>query len=102
MLELEEMLRQDKSRIEEKLKVLRDMDFGNSPGRDNEEADETEEMSNKLGTIKALEGRVSDIEASLKRIADGAYGICLQCGKDIELEVLVADPEGALCKECKV
>lgn len=95
------MLLEDKKRITENIASLQNMDFGNSPGRDNEEADETEEMANKLGTIEALKERVSGIDGALKRIADGTYGKCDGCGGEIELEVLEASPEGVLCKECK-
>ena len=100
--ELKELLIDDQTRIKEKLELLKNMDFGDSPGADNEEADETEEMANKLGTIEALEERVENIGAALERIEAGAYGTCEKCGGEIELEVLEVNPEGALCKGCKV
>jgi DnaK suppressor protein len=99
--QLEKTLREDKKRIEEKLKVLQDMDFGDSPGLDNEEADETEEMANKLGTIETLKDRLDNIDAALQRMADGKYGLCTNCGQEMEVEILEASPEGALGRECK-
>ena len=98
---LEETLRADKTRLEEKIKVLKDNDFGDAPGRDNEEADETEELSNKLGAIDMLQKRLGDIEDALDKISDGEYGKCEKCGQEIENQLLEADPESRLCKSCK-
>jgi len=41
------------------------------------------------------------LEAALRRIADGAYGQCLDCGADIPLQRLTAQPGAARCVECQ-
>ena len=41
------------------------------------------------------------IEAALRRIEKGTYGLCLQCGKRIPQERLEAIPASVLCIECK-
>ena len=40
------------------------------------------------------------IHAALKRIDDGEYGYCTDCGEDIEPKRLAADPAIALCLDC--
>jgi RNA polymerase-binding protein DksA len=41
------------------------------------------------------------VDAALKRIEDGTYGICDNCGKPINLERLEAMPWVTLCIDCK-
>ncbi len=101
LAELSKFLEQDKDRIEKELGVLKNDEFGDAPGMDNEEADETEEMSNTLTTVQVLERRLIDIKDALARIAAGTYGFCIRCHEAISLELLEADPESSLCKNCK-
>jgi DnaK suppressor protein len=44
---------------------------------------------------------LAEIEAALKRIDDGTYGICTNCGKEIPPERLEARPWATLCIDCK-
>ena len=98
----QEVLLGEKERILRNIKALgEDVDFGDSPGIDNEEADEGEEAANKLANIKTLKERVANIDIALGKVNSGTYGVCQDCGKDIELELLEANPESAVCKECK-
>ena len=101
LTELSKLLEQDRDRIEKKLVALRSDDFGDTPGSDNEDADEVEEMSNTLTTIQVLERRLLDIKDALERIAIGTYGSCTRCHGEISVELLEADPESSLCKDCK-
>ena len=41
------------------------------------------------------------IEEALKRIEEGSYGDCQQCGKPVSLSRLKAVPYTALCIECQ-
>ena len=41
------------------------------------------------------------IDAALQRIADGTYGVCLDCGTDIPAPRLHAAPETARCITCQ-
>ncbi|MDD5710589.1 MAG: TraR/DksA C4-type zinc finger protein [Candidatus Colwellbacteria bacterium] len=99
--ELARLLKQDRDRIKKELATLKNDEFGDTPGLDNEEADETEEASNTLATVQVLEERLLDIEAAIKRIDDGTYGHCTQCRTEISDELLEAMPESSLCKDCK-
>jgi RNA polymerase-binding protein DksA len=44
---------------------------------------------------------LGDIEAALKRIGDGTYGQCSNCGKQIPEERLEARPWATLCIDCQ-
>jgi len=44
---------------------------------------------------------LAEIDAALKRIEDGTYGICTNCGKPIPEERLEARPWATLCIDCK-
>lgn len=41
------------------------------------------------------------VEAALKRMDEGTYGVCQRCGKAIPVERLEALPYAAYCIECK-
>jgi DnaK suppressor protein len=41
------------------------------------------------------------IEGSLRRLSDGTYGTCIDCGKDISVARLKAEPTAARCIECQ-
>jgi DnaK suppressor protein len=42
-----------------------------------------------------------DIEAARRRLDDGSYGICTDCGVDVGFERLHAEPEAARCIDCQ-
>jgi RNA polymerase-binding protein DksA len=44
---------------------------------------------------------LAEIDAALKRIGDGTYGVCTNCGKQIPEERLDARPWATLCIECQ-
>ena len=42
-----------------------------------------------------------DIHLARERIADGSYGACLDCGEDIDVRRLLAQPETGRCLHCQ-
>jgi len=46
------------------------------------------------------EEELNRIEAALRRIDEGRYGICDACGAAIGAQVLLAEPACALCSAC--
>ena len=44
---------------------------------------------------------VQDIEAARARIAEGSYGICIDCGLEIDFERLRAWPTAVRCVSCQ-
>jgi DnaK suppressor protein len=53
------------------------------------------EVTRDLGELRAL-------EAALRRIADGGFGLCADCGADIPLERLRVQPGATRCVSCQV
>jgi RNA polymerase-binding transcription factor DksA len=41
------------------------------------------------------------VEAARRRLADGSYGICVDCGAEIDFERLLAQPAASRCVECQ-
>jgi DnaK suppressor protein len=46
-------------------------------------------------------GELRSLEAARRRLADGAYGLCVDCGADIPLGRLRAQPGAARCLACQ-
>ena len=56
----------------------------------------------KMEALNAMDAKkLKAIENALKRIGEGKYGYCLQCGKKIPEGRLRAIPEAVLCVDCK-
>jgi DnaK suppressor protein len=64
-------------------------------------AQATTERAELLGLIEQLGSTRTEVKAALKRLDDGTYGKCLNCGKDIGDARLEAVPAAALCMDCK-
>lgn len=54
----------------------------------------TAEVTRDLGEIRAL-------EYALARLAQGAYGICVDCRREIDIERLRAQPAAFRCFDCQ-
>jgi DnaK suppressor protein len=68
---------------------------------------DSEERATDLENQDALEGiknseilEIHQIQGALKRIAEGTYGFCVQCGADIDPKRLRALPIAARCISC--
>ncbi len=46
------------------------------------------------------ESELNRIEAALRRIDEGRYGICDQCGSAIGAQVILENPAATLCGSC--
>jgi DnaK suppressor protein len=61
----------------------------------------TAERTEVLGLVETLKGQLDGVEAALARIANGGYGICVNCGKEIPAARMEARPESVYCVDCK-
>ena len=101
-------LLEERVRVERAIANLRD----DHPGAADDEADvDSGSSDNHLGdaaavtldreidyTLEENSGQVLvEIDAALKRIDEGTYGICTVCGKEIAPERLEAYPWASLC-----
>lgn len=59
---------------------------------------EGDEVLEALGSAGLLE--IKQIQAALRRIGAGTYGVCAGCGEPIALERLDAAPHAPLCRFC--
>jgi len=66
---------------------------------DHIQASEQREMG--LMSRERLVERIERLTAALKRIADGTYGTCVECGKPIGQARLKALPEAVTCVTCQ-
>lgn len=48
-----------------------------------------------------VERALAEIDAALRRIEEGTYGLCVNCGQPIAPERLEALPWATLCIDCK-
>ncbi|MGI9302250.1 MAG: TraR/DksA family transcriptional regulator [Gammaproteobacteria bacterium] len=48
-----------------------------------------------------LETELQEIEGALQRIHDQTYGVCIDCGKEIAFQRLLAYPQARRCIDCK-
>jgi RNA polymerase-binding protein DksA len=106
-----ETLLEERTRVEAAIQNLHD----ENPGTLSEDAGEETAYDNHLAdTATETYGReldytleensehvLADIDAALKRIEEGTYGICTNCGEPIAVERLEALPWATLCIDCK-
>jgi RNA polymerase-binding transcription factor DksA len=60
---------------------------------------ETFEREKDFSLLEQLEAEIGDLDAALRKIDDGTYGMCEICGKQIEPERLEAMPGTRTCIE---
>jgi len=80
----------------------RPVDFGSDIDHGDEESDKSEQVGDQLAAAQELKDRLNEIDIALSKIQSGTYGVCEKCGKPIEHEILLIDPESRFCKECKL
>jgi RNA polymerase-binding protein DksA len=73
-------------------------EYGDKP---DENAQEIAEYTTNLAEEDMLEKTLRDIDAALKRIKDGSYGVCKYCNKPIDPRRLMAQPTAGACIDCK-
>ncbi len=81
-------------RLREALKVEVDVDA--------EEGDpDLIEREKNVALVSQLEGRLARVQAALRSIEKGRYGICERCGKEIPTERLEVRPDVTFCVTCQ-
>lgn len=69
---------------------------------EDENADEVAMYEDNLGIEHKLEEDLLAVDEALKRMKDGSYGLCYNCGepRTIEIDRLRAFPEAKTCLKC--
>lgn len=70
--------------------------------KEDENADEVEMYEENLSIEHQLEADLLAVDEALKKMKDGTYGVCVNCGapQTIEIERLKAFPEAKTCLKC--
>ncbi|HEY4496992.1 MAG TPA: hypothetical protein VI432_02490 [Candidatus Paceibacterota bacterium] len=76
-------------------------DFGDAVDHGEEESDEDEELENRSSVAETYRDRLVNVQSALNRITENKYGLCSNCGNEIETDLLNSVPESNLCKDCK-
>ena len=63
----------------------------------NDAADQIEELVTNMPLVEELEGRHTDVEDALEKMEQGIYGKCEECGEEIPLDRLEANPAARTC-----
>jgi DnaK suppressor protein len=95
---------QDLGMIEEEIDSMSSGKGSGSQGYSNHMADiGTDAMEQEQTFLHASQGTdyLRSLIAALKRIEDGSYGKCEECGGKIPLKRLEAYPAASLCISCK-
>lgn len=66
-----------------------------------EGADEVATFTDRVSLEENLETGLQEVEAALKKIQQGKYGICEECGKEIDEQRLKVMPTARWCLTCK-
>ena len=86
--------------LEDRLSRL-DRDLSETPDPDSSErAVQMEDDEALEGQAQVAASEITSVRRALKRIEDGSYGTCTQCGEAIAEGRLEARPEAALCIDC--
>ena len=110
--QIKEKLLQEKERLERELDKFSqkvpaavqdgvEAAFPDYGDKEDENAEEVAAYSANLSLERNLEDARRDVEAALKRLAEGKYGICKYCGQPIAEKRLLARPVSSACIDCK-
>lgn len=94
-------LLEEHKQVQQELKNLRELMQAEVDVEPDEGDAEIFEREKNAALIIVLERRVQDIEAALRSIEKGQYGICDRCGKPIETERLEVKPDATMCVNCQ-
>lgn len=94
LLEEQKRITGELERLREALKVEVDVDA--------EEGDpDLIEREKNVALVSQLEVKLARVQAALRSIEKGKYGICERCGKEIPVERLEVRPDASLCVTCQ-
>lgn len=96
--ELKLKLEEEFDLVEQELADLGVEDIDETATQQDELADRQEEHGENLSEKSALGARKLEIMAALKRMQDGTYGMCEECGEKIDEERLEANPAARTCR----
>lgn len=100
---MEQRLRQDRARLwEEAMAADSELQaLGETRESEFEETAQQELMSGLMARLDVrAKHEIEEIDAALRRLADGRYGTCLVCGRRIAIARLQVVPATRFCVRC--
>ena len=94
-------LLEERSQVADELNRLRELLQAEVDVEPDEGDAEIFEREKNSALIAVLDKRMEDIDAALKSMDAGSYGICNRCGQPIEPERLEVKPDATLCLKCQ-
>ena len=82
---------------DKKVKGNWDADYQNLGSGWDENSQEVTEYATRLPLEHELELQLQEVDAALRKIDKGSYGICEKCGQAIDIERLKAEPAARNC-----
>jgi len=61
----------------------------------------TAERTETIGIVANLKKRLDEVDRAMAKIADGTFGVCIVCGKDIGDARMEFRPTSVRCVDCK-
>ena len=101
--QLQQMLLEEQTRLKSQLKhgasrINEHVGYGNHMADD---ATEAFEQARDFSVRARVGDTLIEVEHALDKFASGTYGVCEECGIDIDWARLEAKPEARLCIKCK-
>lgn len=91
-------LTEELNRLKAKKKEIKKFpDYGSST---DDSAQEVTEFANDKSLLFNINKKITEINAALKAISSGSYGICSKCGEYIMAGRLEIMPEAVTCPSC--
>lgn len=99
--EIWELLQAEKEQVSRD--ILADCNLRVNEGPPANEGEPSEESAREIEwrNRQTLEERLRAINDAQDRLIDGGYGMCLECGEQIDGKRLCANPAASLCVSCQ-
>src|SRR5579875_2532036 len=75
----------------------RDRELSGADQHDADEATDVQYREQDIAQVESLRAELADVDAAAARLAEGTYGRCVVCGKEIGAERLDALPATPYC-----
>jgi DnaK suppressor protein len=105
---LEQQLRRDREAAladtQDQMRQAEDVDgesLAKYPHDTGDMSEADRELDTNISMAERYSGAVGDIEDALRRIVEGTYGICTECGQPIGYPRMQALPTAKLCIACQ-
>jgi len=100
-LELNHLLIQLKSELEDELREQLSNPSLPEVHDVGEEVEHKIELERQFENLQRHHDEIAECQAALKRIDEGKFGACAECGEEIELTRLKANPTASRCIRCQ-